>query len=274
MKNHNLLFRGYTAMLLLLLIACTKDPADLPQAQTERIQETSTIAAYLDDVDNISFYALQNNGIGLRTGLALNGDLCSSATVKVNESTKSIVVDFGNGCTSPNGMTRKGKLLIKYSGLFFVTGTSVVVTFDNYFVNGNKIEGTKTTTNKGFDGKEFSFETIITGGKVTWPDNSFGTIDGNQLKKFKVTLDPFSLAIEVTGQATGLHRLGLPYSTTIQQALSYLHDCTKKGNWVPSSGTLKLVSGGEVFDLDFGSGDCDKEVKVTHNGNTFSIKLD
>ncbi len=148
------------------------------------------------------------------------------------------------------------------------------MTFDGYEVDGKKIEGTRKITNQGFENSESTFEVRITNGKVTWPDNTYATFDGAFVKKYKVILDPLSISMTVTGQATGRHRFGSAYTAAIQNALSYLHDCTKTGNWVASSGVLQLVSGEEVFNLDFGSGACDKEIEVTHKGNKYFLKLD
>jgi hypothetical protein len=274
MKNHLKFYRYYLALFLPFLISCEKDPASLPQPQADFIVENAQVFSFFDDVDNLALFVSQNNGLGLRTNSYLNGDLCSNTIISVNENSKTIVVNFGNGCTSPNGISRKGKIVMAFNGLFLVKGSFINVTFDGYEVNGKKIEGIRRITNQGFENSESTFEVRITNGKITWPDNSFTTFDGAFVKKYKVTLDPLSISMAVTGQATGRHRLGTSYTAAIQNALSYLNECTKTGIWVASSGVLQLVSGEEVFNLDFGSGACDKEVEVTHKGNKYFLKLD
>ena len=53
---------------------------------------------------------------------------------------KTITIDFGTSCTSPNGITRKGIIRVVISDSVRKTGSTAVMTFDNYFVNNFKVK--------------------------------------------------------------------------------------------------------------------------------------
>src|SRR5262249_21819086 len=57
------------------------------------------------------------------------------------------VIDFGSGCTGRDGRTRKGKIIIVYTGRLILAGNSATTTFDGYYVNDTKVEGTHMITN-------------------------------------------------------------------------------------------------------------------------------
>src|SRR5882724_12626176 len=57
------------------------------------------------------------------------------------------VIDFGSGCTGRDGRTRRGKITVTYSGRMILPGSSASTTFDGYFINDTKVEGTHTITN-------------------------------------------------------------------------------------------------------------------------------
>ena len=78
-----------------------------------------------------------------------------------------MTLDYGTGCTI-GAITRKGKLIVNLSGRLRNAGTTVSTSFENYFVNGYKLEGTFTITNNTAN-NVLSFVTQTTNGKLTYP---------------------------------------------------------------------------------------------------------
>ena len=64
---------------------------------------------------------------------------------------KTLTLDFGTGCTSADGIMRKGKLIYVFSDPLLVPGATASVTFDQYVVNGYGVLGTYTITNNSSD---------------------------------------------------------------------------------------------------------------------------
>lgn len=86
---------------------------------------------------------------------------------------KTITLDFGSGCTNPNtGVTRSGKMIFVLSDSLRLTGSTAVLTFDNYFVNGFKREGTITWTNVSTPGHR-SWTRQVVAGKITAPNGNW-----------------------------------------------------------------------------------------------------
>ena len=67
------------------------------------------------------------------------------------EITKKIIIDFGTGCTSAEGVVRKGKVLLTYSGNLAFPGSTIITSFEGYEVNVLKLEGTRVLTNTGIN---------------------------------------------------------------------------------------------------------------------------
>lgn len=261
----------------LFAISCTETEDQLPIEDAAVLQENAEIDAAFQDADMLTLSAMQSNGFNFRSQLDLKNDLCSNTKVDFYPNNRAIVINFGEGCTSPKGVTRKGKIMIYFSALSLEAGTEVVIAFDGYEVNGLKIEGRRKIINRGFnaEGKYFLFETLIAAGKVTWPDGTFSTLEGEFEKKLYLPTDERGFKVEITGGAGGKTRLGVGFISIIEKPLTYFQACTDKGNWTPSSGMIILtVSGTAVYTIDYGTGECDKNGTVTKDGKTLSFTVD
>jgi hypothetical protein len=273
-KINPILSFAFLGALLLMQLACdsTNDPI-VPEANLDLVEDEFVINAAYEDLDFLTLDVLQSSGLGLRT-TAL-ADICANTVVTHDESAKKITVDFGAGCTSPNGVTRKGKVLLAYSGTnFLFPGSSIVTTFDGYEVNGLKVQGTRTITNAGIDliNSKVTLNVKIENGVITWPDNSSVTYSSNQVRQ--VTLGSAGYEVSATGTASGISRKGFEYTATVTESLIIKEDCARTGVYVPSSGVLSFTFLGITASVDYGSGTCDKVVVVTYPGGTKELTLD
>ncbi|WP_373524071.1 hypothetical protein [Aquiflexum sp.] len=263
--------------LLLFMVSCEKTDEQLPQKDSVVLQEQAQVNASFEDADFLAFSAMQSNGLSARANLDVGSDLCADTKVDFFPNNKSIVINFGEGCTSPKGITRKGKIMLFYSGFTFDSNTEITISFDGYEVNGLKIEGRRKLIHRGFntEGKYFLFETVISAGKVTWSDGTFATVEGEFEKKFFLPTNSEGIKLKVTGGSGGKTRLGIPFMSLIEEELLFVQSCTDKGNWIPSSGKIEItLDSSQKFLIDYGSGTCDKEATVSHEGKTIPIKFD
>ena len=101
-------------------------------------------------------------------------DSCPTITVTHPEAgiwPKIVTVDYGTGCSGFYDNTSSGKIIIEISGPRLETGTKRTVTFDDYYFNGIKVEGTKVIENTGYNENEnLVCSVTLTGGKLTLPD--------------------------------------------------------------------------------------------------------
>lgn len=273
-KLNSFLYFGFLGVLLLSQIACesTGDPI-VPETNLDLVEDEFTINAAYEDLDFLTLDVLQSSGLGLRT-TAL-ADICANTAVNHDQAVKKITVDFGAGCTSPNGVVRKGKIILAYTGTnFLFPGTSIVTTFDAYEVNGLKVQGTRTITNGGIDliNSRVTLNVKIENGVITWPDNSSVTYRSTQIRQVK--LGSVGYEASITGTASGISRKGFDYTATVTEPLIITEDCARKGVYVPSSGILGFTFQGIAASVDYGPGTCDKIVVLTYPGGTKNLTLD
>ena len=257
-----------------VLFSCGEDADPVPsEPSLDLVEDEFVINAAFEDLDYLTLEVLQSSGLGLRTqGVT---DLCAGATVNHNQETRTIVVDFGQGCTSPNGVQRKGKITLVYSGNnFLFPGTSISTTFEGYEVDGIRIDGTRTITNAGIDliNSRVSLRVKIENGKITWPDNSSVTYSSDQTRV--VSLSESGYEASITGTASGLSRDGKNYSALVTDALIVKQNCVDEGIYIPSSGILSFTYSQITVSVDYGSGTCDKTVEVTYPGGSKEIIID
>ena len=121
--------------------------------------------------DNSIAYMVSNRGQGRVEENSVNTPAtplglytCANYTVSPNDTTtfpKTITIDFGVGCTSPDGIFRMGTITCVYSGKVLYPGTTVSVSFSNYSVNGYGLQGTYSIINNSSLAKGISFSTQV-----------------------------------------------------------------------------------------------------------------
>jgi hypothetical protein len=189
---------------------------------------------------------------------------------------KIITIDFGDECTKTYGnqtVTRSGKIVITITGRYRTPGSIHTVTFDNYFINGIKIEGTKTVENMGYnDNQNLWFEVTLTGGKITLPDNRFATREFVRTREWvsgSETATPWDDVYFISGSASGLNFKGVAYTREITTPLEVDLACR-----FIKSGIVEITVGEKATAvLDYGDGECDALATVTINGVTKEITL-
>ena len=266
---------GWTLILgSILLVSCKEDDAPLnPDPAIATFEDEVVVNAAYEDLDNVTIDVMQSSGLGLRTtGITA---LCTGAIVNHDLNNKKITVNFGTGCTGPQGNVRKGKVIFTYTGTnFLFPGTSIVTTFEGYEVNGYKIEGIRTMTNTGVDlaTSTITVTVKVENGKVTWPDNTFVTFNSDQVRKLKLGNNGYEASI--TGTATGKSKENKDYSLAITEALVIKQECIQTGVYVPGKGILELTYQGITVSADYGAGTCDKKILITYPGGSKEITAD
>jgi len=198
---------------------------------------------------------------------------CATITLDNTSSPKTITVDFGSSnCLCNDNRTRKGKILISFTGLYRDSGTVITITFDNYFVNDNQILGTKTITNKGKNANgNLNYDLVIDGkikkaggDSIIWISNR-----NNEWIEGSSTPSWWDDVYLITGDASGVSAAGISFDLDITKALrkeiGYKHLV---------SGTIELQPQGKVKRMiDYGDGTRDNKATVTINGKSFDIIL-
>ncbi len=263
------------AAITFCLASCKKDKTDT----LDEIETTFEASENQAKADNLS----QDAGDVMEEAAARHGILggtngcgnpstmnwigaCATITVTGSFPAKNIKIDFGTGCTSPNGVIRKGIMNIVLTDSVRTLGSKATITFDNFYVNNFKKEGTIVRTNTTVAGLGTrSHNRTVTDGKITAPSGKYWlhscNIDFTQtagvLTPCDITDDVYLLSgTRSTTNAEGKTRTG-----TTQTALQKKTNCSNI-----DQGILKIQGPNHYAIIDFGNGNCDNKATISVDG--------
>ena len=223
------------------------------------------------DVFNVGDLAMDESGV------KKTSDLC--ADIFLSLSSKSLLIDFGTGCTGIDGKTRSGSILIKFVGKFWEPGAQFIYTLTDYTVDGTEVDGTITLSSFDRDSSGLLFVSFsVAGGEITYPDSSFVTYETERIYTWiegEGSGTPDDNVYAVTGFANGQTSSGAGYDAEILTGLQYKTACAYDEIFYPVEGELKIVRNNipSPYLINFGSGVCDKEIVVDWNGQVQSVIL-
>lgn len=260
--------------------SCSKDSTPIEQASIDLVDDNAVSDVAFDDVfntvDNASIILENVLGKGDLKSTVIVADSCPTVTVDNTAAgvwPKTITVDYGAGCTGFYGSTRKGKIIITISARRNVTGATRTVTFDNYYFNNIKVEGTKVVTSLGPNtNQNIEISEKLTDGKLTLPTGK--TIERSFDHKREwiagfATKTIWDDEWLITGTATGKNINGVAYTNTILSPLHWKRVCE-----FLVSGVIKFEREGvATVELDYGQGECDAVATVKRGDQTKVITL-
>lgn len=261
---------------LFFLNGCDKQTTE-ETTNTTPVEENNTVDAYYQDVFGTVNQVADEGNITGRTSQTQS--ICADITLSPNDTIsfpKTVTIDFGTAtpCTSPDGTQRKGKIIAVFSDKLRKSGTTISVSFDNYYVNNNKVEGTMTLTNTTTAGVP-SFSSEVKNGKVTWVSGDYNTFTGTRtitMTSGKLTKTVLDDVFTLTGSSSGENSAGYKYTAQtgtpieITPSCKYLSKGTINANVTIPIGK-KLEKNFEA-DVDFGTGSCDNTYTLTVDGKT------
>jgi hypothetical protein len=188
---------------------------------------------------------------------------CATVTVTpVSGFPKTITIDFGTSCPYM-GVTRSGKIIIVISDSVRRSGSTATMTFDNYFVNLYKVEGTIVWTNTSTPNTR-SWTRQTTNGKITAPDARYwlhsGTKNVTQTEGVN-TINWLDDVFSITGNHTVTNSAGRSRVCTVLEALQKKTACANI-----DKGKLKVQGPNHYALVDFGDGTCDNLATISIDG--------
>lgn len=237
-----------------------KDAIDISQTANDQASTENEFNSIYETADDVLREDPNMKGGG--------GILPECASVSRDTVNKIITIDFGStNCLGHDGIYRRGKIIIHHTGKYRVEGSVIDISLDSYFVNDNKVEGTKTITNLG--NEQF---------KIEVKDASIAFGDGT-VKKWNRTAtitrvegagtnNPFDDVFTMAGTSSGTNRKGRDYTASTTTFLKKKMSCPR--NFV--SGVVKIEdTEGNTLILNYdpiGGEPCDRVAEVTINGGT------
>jgi hypothetical protein len=204
--------------------------------------------------------------------------LCATITTSLIDDIYTKTIDFGDGCTLPNGNSVKGKIIISFSKIFSMPIKTITYTLVGFHHNGKLIEGNQTIT---YELKSTELLAAIhpvsthsIDAKITFPDGKVYSRIGTTVREMTEGFDTLSNwednVFLVSGSNITTSPSGTKYTLTATTPLRVAMSCRMP---FPVKGVIKIVKNGAEATLDYGNGDCDKLATVTMNGVTVQIEL-
>ncbi|MFZ1371253.1 MAG: hypothetical protein WAR78_12770 [Ferruginibacter sp.] len=210
--------------------------------------------------------ASENNVAGnFVPGSGTTNDFIPCATVTITPASgfpKTIVIDFGTSCTF-NGNTRSGKINIVISDSVRRPGSTAVMTFENYYINLYKVEGTYTWTNTSTPGTR-SWSRRTENGKITAPNARYWLHSGMRYitqTEGVGTYNIFDDVFSITGTHTVSNAAAATREITVLDALQKKNACANI-----DKGILKVQGPNHYATINFGDGTCDNLATISIDG--------
>ena len=292
MKTITLLTKGIATaglMMVIGLTGCEKDAKEttLSREETDNLtmvsEEDATTDMIFSDIHEQELGMLEEIGT---PGIGLNNESVGLDTVgrclKVSITPrdigvwpKTVIFDYGTGCTGPDEKTRKGKMITVYSSPIIIPGATAVTTFDGFFVNGIKVQGKHTTKNNS-TASVLIFTRTVQEGKLTFPNNGGvaiwnATHTNKQIAGLGTPGFPLDDEFQISGEAKGVFEGGgkrLEWSRVIREPLHKTFKC----RWI-DKGVVQITRNDNKATLNYGAGTCDNKAVITINGVSKEITL-
>ena len=143
---------------LLMFTSCQKENSQTGTDDQQQV-EASKVSSEADSESELLFNGVFDDVMGVNDEVGIGGTgvfgrvtACPDVTViRMNGSAPfpvKIILDFGiNGCVGRDGHLRKGKVITYYTNRLLIPGAVATTTFDGFYVDSTKIEGTHKITN-------------------------------------------------------------------------------------------------------------------------------
>lgn len=280
-----LLTRNYLTFIfsIFLLTSCNNDPSIIDEAANSLDISSAVSQTEIDEisesVDNIieSVFFNQENTMASKSTQNKSSDEnnfltdCVTITKVITNNSKTIIIDFGDGCTTRNDNFLSGKIIMEINVNIEDQSVTIDNTFDNFYFNDKKVEGEVHKTRIKINENGNPQADISKNIKITWEDGSFVTVDGERKREW---IEGFGNQIWgdnvflITGTMTITNKDGVKRIATIIDALKRKAACR-----FIVSGIVEIVKGEESIQLNYGDGECDDLAIVTKNGVDHEIHL-
>ena len=272
MKRTNLLLAAGIAIATFAFTSCQKDETTDPMVTLS--QDDDQVTNLYDDVLNEADDVTLSNNVsrasaqGDYTTVTGSGTRTVVTTYEGDVMVKTITFNnFTNG-NSLNGHVKNGVMIIRVTGGPLQAQFERTITFQNFTVDGIKIEGEKRVVKTA----EYQYTVTLTGGKVTFEDGTTYTREFTRTRTWAEGYNTIGNIADdvytVTGTSTGVNRKGYTYTHTITNPLMIKVAC----RWIVS-GTIEMNVNNNTAILDYGNGECDNIATMTKDGKTYEFKL-
>ena len=257
----------------MMIQSCENNGGEISSEDTAIIQDDALSAELFEDIFNETDLILEDQFNALK---GEKKDTCKTVNMeKLDSDRRRITINYDRGnCKDFHERVKRGKIIITTSGKYRNEGFTRTVTFENYYVNDFKVEGTKTIINQGLnDNENVIYYVKLKNGNITTPEGKVITKEYEKtrewVKGYETPLYKWDNEYRITGKATGTNRNGISYIRTINEPLYLSATCR-----FILSGTVEIKQDDKPSVLiDYGNGECEDQATATVNDKTSEIRL-
>jgi hypothetical protein len=260
--------------------SCKKEKDEIDN-DTESVIENAVADAAFNDVANIAEEGYTGSLSSYRGGKDQQiYTTCATVSFDTTATPKKFTIDFGStNCLCNDQINRRGKIIVSYVGFYKDSGSTHTITFDNYYVNNNKIEGTKTVKNGGRNSAGNLTFSVTVNGSIIWDPSTYGgggtsTYNSSRTREWiagestSIWSDDVYL---ISGTSSGTTRSGGSYTLNTSEPLKveigYRHFTDGILEFTPSGKKTRII------DYGYPSGGRDSKAQVTIGNLTFVVDL-
>jgi hypothetical protein len=271
------------------LFSCSKELDTIERLDVEEVMKVAKDAGWVDQLYNDAgeqtdeaFMSKDEENYGTKKSELINYG--PTITVSPGEdgtyadTAYIITIDFGTGITSLNGWVRKGKIIVDVEGRFMKQGSKRTISYDNYYVNNNKLEGIHTVVNRGYSDLEsaYLYDIEVVSGVVTKSDGGVIEYSSKRQRKwtsgYETLLDWTDDVYLISGTYEGISSDQVPYNAEITSDIQIFTNC----RYVQEGVVLYNIGDNPDIIIDYGygnDGSCDDNASLTINGYTYPYTM-
>lgn len=275
--NRKLLFLGtiLSVLIMALIYACQKDSttgvSDDTPFNSNSVEKNAVVAT--TTFDELNDFAQSGFDADNLKSLSLSFGNCPAISVNFTTPPFSVLLDWGTGCKSGDGITRSGKINISLSGMMGEKNSVATMRIENFMVEDRKITGITKITYLGLNpGNNWPRYGVLTEGKIEFADKSTVTYRSEFVRLQSTGIGTASMTDDtwrMEGSSSGVNKDGTTWTAKTTKVIIKKGDCKWYG-----SGIIEITpSKGSVRTIDFGDGTCDNVAKMTVGDKVTEIKL-
>jgi len=278
MKKHSYLILATCSIFALstLFISCGKNKRETyKQTSEDNALAEGTFSDIFNQVDD----ACKSNNHAFKMASMYDSPCATLSISDTISFPRILTIDYGStNCLCGDGKYRRGKILANLSGRYRDSLTVITITFSDFFVNDNQVQGTKTVTNLGHVGTtngthNLLFSIKVQNASITTPTGIIAWESVREREWIEGENTPWPTLGDdvylITGSANGTNRNGKSYTATITTPIRIEFDC----KWIVSGIVEIQPEGLDIRTLDFGTGDCDNKATLKVKNKTYEITL-
>lgn len=277
----NLNFSKYLSAIALTALAfsaCNRNPKD-----DNYLYDDDDRIGYATEASRIEFANNDVISIADQAGLLYNAEYirqststCASVAVDTINTPHTLIIRFGEtDCLCADGRKRRGSIIVQYNGRYLDTAQVHTITYNNYYLEGNRLTGWVKTTR---------VDTTVTGNwfyKVQVKDSMDVNPDplqtqhvvwsGNLMRRWvggQNTPQRDDDFFSISGSTTITSPNGHVYNFNIGTPLQFAITCD-----YAQSGVVNVTGYNGSRVLNYGNGSCDNEAQLNVGVRVYQLTL-